>query len=72
MALDIMKMLGIDPNEFKSIGDQYEKRLQFLEEINSYQADLLEKICIKMGIDYEETNQEKDEVKLLEKGENHE
>lgn len=73
MALDIMKMLGIDENEFKKMGDKYEKRLEFLEEINSYQADLLEKICKKLGIDYEEICEEKtEETKLLEKGESHE
>lgn len=52
--MDIMKMLGVDPNLVKQIGEGYEKRLQRLEELNDYQADLLEKLCVKFEIDYQE------------------
>jgi hypothetical protein len=49
--MDILKALGVDPSLIKSIGDQYEKRLINLEQMNDYQADLLEQICSKLDID---------------------
>lgn len=43
--MDIFKMLGIDGEAVKQKGEELENRMKVMEEMQAYNADLLENIC---------------------------